>query len=422
MLGVATVATISTSPGQTFLVSQFYSSFQRELGLDEAAPLATAYGIGTLGAGLLMPLVGSLSDRFGTRVMMGIAAALLAFTCTMIGFAENIYQLGLAFFCLRAFGQGALGLVAGHTLAMWYEKRLGIAESVRHTGMSLANVLLPPLAIALIAWLGWKSAYALLGLGVYLAVIPLVVIVFRNRPEDIGQHLDNIAPEEHHSLEDAEPDAAAEISRDTHGPRAGTPLPTDFTAKQAIRTGAYWIVTGALVANAAIFTAIALEHQVIVQDAGHSPEVAARLIPLAGLVAMLAVPISGMLVDRFRERILLACTTVLLGLSCTCVAFASALPALYGAMVLMGMTQSLIFVLASPIFARYFGRKHHGAIRGTLTRSMIIGTAVGPVLLSLGAKFSDGYRLPLLACALLTIPLTVAALSMKQPEHPESTS
>ncbi|XOV77188.1 MAG: MFS transporter [Phycisphaerales bacterium] len=155
----------------------------------------------------------------------------------------------------------------------------------------------------------------------------------------------------------------------------------------------------ALVANAAIFTAIALEHQVIVQDAGHGPEVAARLIPLAGLVAMLAVPISGMLVDRFRERILLACTTVLLGLSCTCVAFASALPALYGAMVLMGMTQSLIFVLASPIFARYFGRKHHGAIRGTLTRSMIIGTAVGPVLLSLGAKFSDGYRLPLLACA-----------------------
>ena len=91
-------------------------------------------------------------------------------------------------------------------------------------------------------------------------------------------------------------------------------------------------------------------------------------------------------------------------------------------MVLMGMTQSLIFVLASPIFARYFGRKHHGAIRGTLTRSMIIGTAVGPVLLSLGAKFTEGYRIPLLACAALTIPLTVAALSMKQPEHPEASA
>jgi MFS family permease len=354
--------------------------------------------------------------------MMGIAAALLAFTCAMIGFAENIYQLGFAFFGLRAFGQGALGLVAGHTLAMWYEKRLGVAESVRHTGMSLANVLLPPLAIALIAWLGWKSAYALLGLGVYLAVIPLVVIIFRNKPEDIGQHLDNIPPEEHHSLEDAEPDAAAEISRDTHEPKPGSARPLDFTAKQAIRTGAYWIVTGALVANAAIFTAIALEHQVIVREAGHSKKVAASLLPLAGLVAMLAVPISGVLVDRFRERILLSWTTVLLGLSCVCVAFADALPTLYAAMVLMGMTQSLIFVLASPIFARYFGRKHHGAIRGTLTRSMIIGTAVGPVLLSLGAKFTEGYRIPLLACAALTIPLTVAALSMKQPEHPEASA
>lgn len=421
MLGVATVATVATSPGQTFLVSQFYTSFQRQIGVNDSAPLATAYGIGTLGAGLLMPLVGSLSDRFGTRVMMGIAAALLALTCALIGFADNVYQLGFAFFCLRAFGQGALGLVAGHTLAMWYEKRLGVAESVRHTGMSLANVLLPPLAIALIVWVGWEGAYALLGLGVYIAVIPLVVIVFRNKPEDIGQHLDNLPPEGHHSLDDAEPDAAAEFSRDTHEPRPGVVRPPDFTARQAVRTGAYWIVTGALVANAAIFTAIALEHQVITREAGHSKNVAASLLPLAGLVSFIAVPISGLLVDRFRERILLAWTTVLLGLSCTCVAFATALPALYGAMVLMGMTQSLIFVLASPIFARYFGRRHHGAIRGTLTRSMIIGTAIGPVLLSLGAKFADGYRLPLLACALLTVPLTVAALSMKQPEHPDAT-
>ena len=53
---------------------------------------------------------------------------------------------------------------------------------------------------------------------------------------------------------------------------------------------------------------------------------------------------------------------------------------------------------------------------------MIIGTAVGPVLLSLGAKFTEGYRIPLLACAALTIPLTVAALSMKQPEHPEASA
>ena len=421
MLGIATLATVATSPGQTFLVSQFYTSFQQEVGLTDVTALATAYGIGTLGAGLLMPLVGSLSDRFGTRIMMGIAAALLAFTCAMIGFAQNIYQLGFAFFCLRAFGQGALGLVAGHTLAMWYEKRLGVAESVRHTGMSLANVLLPPLAIALIALIGWKGAYSLLGLGVYIADIPLVVVAFRNRPEDIGQPLDNIRPQEHDhpSLEDAEPDAAAEISRDTHATGTGQEPSRDFTPKQAVRTGAYWIVTGALVANAAIFTAIALEHQVIVRQAGHSEKVAVQLLPLAGLVSMLAVPISGVLVDRFRAHILLACTTVLLGLSCTCVAFATALPALYAAMVLMGMTQSLMFVLASPIFARYFGRRHHGAIRGTLTRSMIIGTAVGPVLLSLGAKMTEGYRLPLLACAALTIPLTIAGLTMRRPTDPD---
>lgn len=423
MLGIATVATMSTSPGQTFLVSQFYTSFQIELGLESTAPLATIYGIGTLCAGLLMPYIGVLSDRFGTRIMMGLSAAALAFTCMLIGHAQSLAALCVAFFCLRAFGQGALGLVASHSLAMWYEKRLGIAESVRHTGMSIANVVLPPVAIAMIALLGWKTAYGVLGLLVYIAVIPLVLFLYRNRPEDIGQHVDNKPPdpEEHPTIEDLEPDALADISFDTHTPSVpATRKEKYFTPQQAVRTGAYWIVTAALVANATFFTAIALEHQVIVREAGHREAVATSLLPLSGLIAMLAVPISGLLVDRFAERKLLACTTVLLGLACSCVAFAEFLPVLYASMVLMGMTQSLIFVLASPIFARYFGRKHHGAIRGTLTRSMIIGTAVGPAALSLGAELFGSYRIPLLLCGLTAIPLTIAALSMRQPPYPDN--
>lgn len=419
ILGIATVATVATSPGQTFLVSQFYTSFQTELGLETVAPLAMAYGIGTLGAGLLMPLVGALSDRFGTRLVMGISAAALAFSCVLIGYAQNIIQLGFAFFCLRAFGQGALGLVSGHTIAMWYEKRLGIAESIRHTGMSLANVLLPPVTIGLILLLGWKTAYAILGLAVYICVIPLVLFLFRNRPEDIGQYLDNQPPdhEDSQTLDDLEPDSIADLSRDVHTPEQQPLFEANFTPKQAIRTGAYWIVTAAYAANAAIFTAIALEHQVIVRQAGHSENIAAQLLPLAGLVALLAVPLSGWLVDRYAERKLLACTTVLLGLACISIAFAEILPLLYASMVLMGMTQSLIFVLASPIFARYYGRKHHGAIRGTLTRSMILGTAIGPILISIAAKELGGYQIPLLICALLAIPLTIAARAMQKPLH-----
>jgi MFS transporter, OFA family, oxalate/formate antiporter len=421
MLGIATVATMATSPGQTFLVSQFYTSFQTEMRLDSTVGLAAAYMYGTLGAGLLMPLVGALSDRFGTRVMMGIAAAGLAFSCVLIGYAQNLLQLGFAFFCLRVFGQGALSLVSSHTIAMWFEKRLGIAESIRHTGMSIANVVLPPLAIAAIALFGWKAAYGLLGLAVYLAVIPPVLLLFRNKPEDIGQRVDHArapAPVDR-TIDDLEPDSITDLSRDPHTPPTPELLEPYFTPRQAIRTGAYWIVTGALVANASIFTAVALEHQVIVREAGHDPKVAASLLPLAGLVAMLAVPISGWLVDRYAERKLLACTTVLLGMSCVCVAFAEALPVLYGSMVLMGMTQSLIFVLASPIFARYFGRRHHGAIRGTLTRSMIVGTAVGPAGLSFFAEQVGGYRVPMLVCAAITIPLTIASLSMRRPDEPD---
>jgi len=407
MLGIATVATMATSPGQTFLVSQFYTSFQTEMRLDSTVGLAAAYMYGTLGAGLLMPLVGALSDRFGTRVMMGIAAAGLAFSCVLIGYAQNLLQLGFAFFCLRVFGQGALSLVSSHTIAMWFEKRLGIAESIRHTGMSIANVVLPPLAIAAIALFGWKAAYGLLGLAVYLAVIPPVLLLFRNKPEDIGQRVDHArapAPVDR-TIDDLEPDSITDLSRDPHTPPTPELLEPYFTPRQAIRTGAYWIVTGALVANASIFTAVALEHQVIVREAGCTRSGPSRLRCVVGTVVCSLVGgqnRGGSM--SFRSR---------------CVRRRLPLGPLESGWRCVSASRFMDALLILRSQLRYFGRRHHGAIRGTLTRSMIVGTAVGPAGLSFFAEQVGGYRVPMLVCAAITIPLTIASLSMRRPDEPD---
>ena len=92
MLGVASAAFIASSPGQTVVVSQFNTSFREDLGLSPSA-LSGAYMVGTVLASLPLVLVGSLSDRFGPRLVTGVIAVLFALACASVGLARGLVSL-----------------------------------------------------------------------------------------------------------------------------------------------------------------------------------------------------------------------------------------------------------------------------------------------------------------------------------------
>jgi hypothetical protein len=296
--------------------------------------------------------------------------------------------LGVAFFLLRFLGQGALGLVSSHALAMWFERRLGIMESIRSLGMPLTMAVLPALLLGLIDAAGWRVAYAVLGVGVWVIVLPGALLAHVNRPEDVGQRLDGGEAGEGV----AAGEAAAGVPDEDHGaPAARAPREGDqFTLRQALRTRAYWIVTASMVLSAAVGTAFVFHTQPMMHDLGLSREVAAAAVGTLGVVSLVCTVPFGALTDRVRPSLLLAATGVLLALACGCYAVAGRMGsfpvlglegtvvAAHAAYVMLALSQGLLFVMASPIFARFFGRRHHGAIRGSLTTFMVVGTSVGP--------------------------------------------
>jgi len=451
MLGVTTLTTMATSPGQSFIVGTFSEAIRADLDIS-LSQFSGAYMIATFCASLPLTLVGRMSDRFGTRAVMTVVAVLFGLACGFIGVSTSLIAradagpsfqpwlvlavLTVSFFLLRFLGQGALGLVSSHALAMWYERRLGIVESVRHLGMPLAVAVLPIGVLALIEATTWRTTYAILGLCVWAICLPLLWLAYVNRPEDLGQHVDgDIFPHPHRDHDESVDieidapsigDAGASFDAPSLSETAGTIH--QFTLREAMRTRAYWIVTASMVLSAAVGTSFVFHIQPMVADLGLSRSTAAAVVGTFGVVSLLVTVPFGHLVDKFRPRMLLAASGFALGAACACYAVAGSLGGvsllgmsgtvamLHFAFVCLGFSQSMLFVLASPIFARYYGRNHHGAIRGSLTTFMVIGTSAGPFVFAFWRDFSGNFNQVYIASGIIAWILAAWATRLKRPE------
>jgi OFA family oxalate/formate antiporter-like MFS transporter len=444
MLFITTLSTMATAPGQSFVVGTFSDAIRHDLDIS-LSEFSAAYMIATFCASLPLTLVGRISDRRGTRYVMTMVAIAFGLACICIGPATSLTKsisldnpirhwvillvLTIGFFFLRFLGQGALGLVSSHALAMWYERRLGFAEAVRHLGMPLAVALLPFAVLSLIAATNWSTAYAILGICVWVIVLPLVAFAYVNTPEDIDQNIDGDPhPHPHHDQED-------QIDIELDAPSIGDAglssepilnLGPQFTLKQALRTRAYWIVTASMVLSAAVGTSFVFHTQPMVADLGLSKPAAAAAVGTLGFVSFIVTIPFGHLIDKVRPRLLLAASGFLLAAACIAFTFASSITSplvlLHTAFFLLGLSQALLFLLASPIFARFYGRTHHGAIRGSLTTFMVIGTSAGPLVFSFWRDLSGNFNQVFTASAIIAVILAIWAMRLHPPSLPGGTT
>ncbi len=413
MLAVAVVMAFATMPGQTVVIALFNNSFREALGIS-VSELAGAYALGTILAALPLSLVGRAADRYGLRRVTGIVVLGFALALVFQSRTSTLTMLAVGFFLMRFLGQGSLGLLATHTTSMWFERRLGRAHAILAIGGFMAGSAIAPQPVAwLIDQLGWRNAMLTLAAVVFLLVMPLVLTVFRNRPEDIAQHLDGDPAEHEH-----------------HDPAHGGPTPAGdpaFTAREALATRAFWILVPIMVANGLIGTALLFHMQAMLESAGlegteRQAALAIQSWPIATIVGTLVV---GHLADRVRPRLLLPLAPALLAIAClTCLAAVSmverqwVIPVMGAGMAAFGLGQAISGGVGNPTVARYFGRTHHGAIRGIIQSITVAGTGAGPLIAGLVFDYSGKSFGPILIVfSLCTIPLAIAATTLKPPRR-----
>ncbi|MEQ8789109.1 MAG: MFS transporter [Pirellulaceae bacterium] len=414
MLPVAMAGQIATSPGQTFGISAFNPSFLTALSLSDAE-LGGAYMLGTLAASPLISLVGPLMDRHGIRRVMTIVVLLFGGACLAASQVTGLFTLFLAFFALRLLGQGALTLLASNTLAMWFHDRLGTAAGVMSLGMPAAFAVVPTMNLLLIHRFGWRWAYAILGLAVWGVMLPLMLVFFRNRPEDIGQLPDGGVKPKSPSLPDR-----SDMSEMSPEPRLD--VPDSLTLSEAMATRAYWILMVTNAAWALVGTGIVFHIVSLFESRGLTAAETSLFFPcFAGSMAA-TLFLGGMLADRVRLNLLLLVSMLGTTVSVVYLNYVADAWAVAVYAVAQGAAQGLFMVLMQTAWPRYFGRVHLGKIRGTVWTATVAGSSVGPFIMGVVKDALHSYDLAIWLFAGLYGVLMIAALFVTPPRREAATS
>jgi MFS family permease len=408
MLVVAAIGMFASGPGQSHLFSVFIPPISEDLGISRTS-ISSAYGLATLVAAFGLPYMGRLVDRHGVRSVLIVVALLLGFSALAFGTVANLALLALGFGALRFFGQGSLMLSCANLVAQWFDRKRGFALSLMALGFSASVAVHPPLAQWLIDHVGWRQAWLWLGLITWLLLVPVVVLLVQDKPEDLGLKPDGASRRVPSGSVPSQSDAAGTPESAADSADAG------LAVRQAIRTPAFWIIALSLATFSMLATGLFFHQASIFASLGLSPQVAARVFPVSAITMVLAMPVVGRMLDRLPTRPTFA--AAMLSMSAGTVSLLAARDVrtalLYA--VVFGISNAAINAHLSYLWPRFFGRRHLGSIQGLAQTIAVIGASIGPIPLAFAFDQFGDYQGALITLSLLPVLCAIAILFMQPP-------
>ena len=410
VVAFATIGIISSTPGQTFGTGVFRDALITVLGLTNKQ-ITLAYMFGTVTSSFLLPRVGSLVDRFGTRVTIVVAALGLGASLCLFSYADMIPTLvsstwailaatAFLYLLIRFFGQGCLTMISRVAIAKWFNHRRGLATGMASVVTTFAFNASPAYLNLLVLGLGWQHSYLVLALVCGLGMAVVGLIFYRDNPEQCGLPMDGRVDPDHLSR------ARSRIS----------PIVHQFTRREALKTTAFWTYAIPLAWQAMIMTIVAFLITSIGEEAGLSRNEAYAPFKWFGLIGAVTVAFTGWLSDRTRLKWLLlvmAANQVLTGVGL----FLLASP--WGRTILIvgyGISGGLFGLLLTVSWPRYFGRSHLGAITSVVTSIVVFASAVGPYLYEMLCGLFGSYRLVSILVVVLPLAFLVPAAIVRNPQ------
>jgi MFS family permease len=418
-LAVAAVGSFTTIVGMT-LILPILPLYVRDLGVTSDAAVTTwsgvAYAATFLTAALTAPLWGRLGDRYGRKSMLIRASLGMAVAMSLIGLAQDVYQLvalRLLAGLLGGYSSGSTILVAAQAPRGRSAWALGVLASAIMAG----NVIGPLVGGTLAEWLGVEAAFFSVGALIFLAFLATALFLREDRSTT--------------SQPAPTPEPASPLPAPTPEPTTAAPAPSRARARTKPRTTprTRWRdlpdrgAIGWLLALSALlmFATVSAEPIITVHIErlgvdGSLALTAALVFSLTALGTMLSGPWLGRLADRVGHlRVLtisLACATVLLAAQAVApnLATFAALRFVTG-LALGGITPTVIatirrlvpddsvgLVLGSNVSAQFAGQVTGPVVAGALggllgTSSVFVMTAVVTAL-GLGVTALVRRRLP----------------------------
>lgn len=140
-----------------------------------------------LGVGIfLSPIISKKLATGNFKLIYSIAVIVYALAYMGFGFAPNIYVFYLLSL-LVGFGYTTTTIIPVSMLMNnWFVKKRGLALSLALSGLGIGGVIFSQILTPLINNVGWRQTYLIYGVIMLVVTLPIVLFVFKPRPESIN--------------------------------------------------------------------------------------------------------------------------------------------------------------------------------------------------------------------------------------------
>lgn len=395
--------------GVTFLVllasAAFRSSYglmlvpiEEDLGWTRAAT-SLAVSVNLIFYGLTAPFAAALMERIGVRTVAVGALGLIAAGTGLTVFMTQPWQLVLLWGVVAGLGVGSTALVFGALITnRWFVKDRGLVMGLLGAAFSTGQLVFLPSLAHIIGDHGWRAA-SLIICAMALALVPLVILVLRNRPADVGLL----------------PYGAQEAVQET-APTQGAARRALTVLRDAAGTKPFWLLAGTFFVCGWTTNGIVSTHFVPTgHDRGMAATTAASMLAVVGVFDIIGTIGSGWLTDRLDPRLLLGAYYLLRGLALAAVPVIlgpSVHPSLLVVMMFMGLDWVATVPPTATLCRSFYGVERGAIVFGWVFASHMIGAAVAATASGIMREAQGSYSMSWWLAAGLAVLAAGACLAI----------
>jgi MFS family permease len=386
----------------SFLMTFMFFSIQYNFGvfskplLDEfgwtRASTSGAFSLYMMVHGLSAIIMGTLSDRYGPRITIGVSGFLGGLGMILCSQIVDLWQLYVFFGLLIGVGTGAAFSPPMSTTAKWFVKRRGLALGIVASGIGFGTLIMSPVANYLISAYGWQRAYLIVGFITWIVLIPATLMIKAGPVEN------NTLSYSKNRKEDAN-------------------VNDEWDTSEAVKTRGFWLVLFSNLLWVLCLQMVMVHIYYYAIDIGAPSMIAAGVLALIGGCSVLGRLVIGGASDRIGTKrawlFCLACQTVIM----FWLTMSESVWTLYLFAPVFGFSYGGLVPLVPAITGEFFGTKNLGAIIGFMGLGPAIGGVLGPFLAGYIFDMTDSYYFAFLLGVAATIMATVFAIQTKKPER-----
>jgi MFS family permease len=292
---------------------------------------------------------GALNDRYGTRPVVLAGSVLLGLGLVLASRATTQLQFLLAYGVIVGLSAGSFVVPMMTAVTAWLTRHRSLAVSLVSAGIGVAPMTISPLAAWLLTSHDWRGAQLIIGLLVWVLLIPAALFV-RQPPAIAAQG----------------------------GPAGATAGHSPVRVADALISAPFIVLALTFFACCATHAG-PIFHTISYAIACGIPTVAAvSIYSLEGLAGLGGRVVLGLLGDRYGAKRVLIAGLMVQALGAGSFVFVNRLEEFYAVAAVFGFAYGGVMPLYAVLARDYFGQQIMGTVLGAAAMVSSLGMALGP--------------------------------------------